>query len=387
MEIKKVEIKKFRNLADISFDVNGSVAFSGNNRIGKTNTLNAIMWCLTGYDVNNSADQLSFVPYDLRESSVVGDVLIDVTITFDSWKINRQVVKGKKNAETIISIDDIPVATMKEADVLIDEKLGILSLSFRQSKDFNVRRFLLNPLYITQCKSIAFRKFFISCIKDGINVEEMFKGFGKSKTAKQILSILLVKYNYSISNVSSYIDSNLKKDKEDKERYLTTLQVLKCLSNCETTKPIKAVTKLYEEALKRFNESTETSVALDNFVMFLNKEYKKIVEKKFKGIKVCLLEKGVGEDVWKEVCYPVVDQTDFAIQQGSTSEKIITGCVFTQRFLEGLGLEINIPILFDEAETLDNKSLKELQSKVTRQMLTARVESKDNNAIKAEGVF
>ena len=63
IRIVSVEINNFRNLSNVKFDMTQkNTSFVGNNRLGKTNILNAILWCLTGYDVVGNSKDLLNVP-------------------------------------------------------------------------------------------------------------------------------------------------------------------------------------------------------------------------------------------------------------------------------------------------------------------------------------
>lgn len=384
MTIKRIEIGKFRNLQNVSFDLNGSYAFCGNNRIGKTNTLNAIMWCLTGYDLTNSAELNSFIPFDERENSLEGNTLIDVKVVFDSFDVRKQVIKGTKAPETKIYIDGVICETIKSADIRVDTLLGILPLTIYAPKGFNVRRFVFDPLYINYVAPKSIREFVLSFLKDKVDIAELLSTQPDMVVSK--IRDSLLSHKYSISDTSTEISKAVKDSKDSKALTDSVIKVVKTCS-CDTTEVIKELQEKLKTQIDTYNSNVEKSVALDSFVEIVNKEYDKVSSSLFKGITIKLLEKGVGEDVWKDVCYPLIKQNGFSIFQGSTSEKIIAGCNFVDSFLKGIGADIVLPFIFDEAETLDNKSITELQLTTTRQVLTARVESSEDNALKAERIY
>lgn len=81
--IKNVEIKNFRNLKNVSYDLSEKNIFKGVNDIGKTNTINAIYWLLSG----------ELICDDISKSKQV-DTIIDVNNQRDTVEVKITLEDG-----------------------------------------------------------------------------------------------------------------------------------------------------------------------------------------------------------------------------------------------------------------------------------------------------
>lgn len=369
--IKKVNVKLFRNLKNVSVDLGGkNIAFCGNNRIGKTNMLNAIYWCLTGVDLENNSNDWDNIPYDLVKDESESPV-IDVVVELSNGTIERSASIIKGSCIGALAIDGVPCKTVKDGEIAIDQKLGILGLTIKQPKTFYVRRFLLNPMYINLVNESALRSFIIGLINDSVDYVDVFEKMPNQFKAK-IKDILLDKL-FDVESVSAFINSQLKADKDEVAKWKVIIAYLKQFQATNVT-AIKDASYMLSHYSTSLNNNKELSIILDSYVVDLSKALDKACETLFDGIKVKLIEKGVGEDVWKKVCYPLIPGTDFALSQGSTSERIIVGCHFLCSFVKMARIG-SLPLIFDECETLDDDSLIKIKEKTNTQLITARVVS------------
>lgn len=77
VEIKKLELTNYRNIEFATYEFNGNSAIVGDNRIGKTNTLESIYWLLTDRLLDGSNDIATIKP--LKDTKLK----VSVKATFD----------------------------------------------------------------------------------------------------------------------------------------------------------------------------------------------------------------------------------------------------------------------------------------------------------------
>ena len=97
MKIKNVEIKRFRNLENVSFDLKQTNIFSGKNGIGKTTIIDSILWCLCGETiVYGKQDSDNRNSHNLRD--IVNVILtiefngVETTLErkyYDNWVVDK----------------------------------------------------------------------------------------------------------------------------------------------------------------------------------------------------------------------------------------------------------------------------------------------------------
>lgn len=368
--INKVNIKSFRNIKNTEYtfsELGGNVAISGGNALGKTNTLNAIMWCLTGSDLFGNATKQLNVPNDYDSNEISLDCPVDVEVELNVGTIERTY---DQNGKEVIYINGNAADTLKNGETLIDQMLGTLQLSIiNKSKKFDVRKFLLNPLYIKQVATIDFRKFVLSLINEYVNQKDVLLTLGDS-----VLK-LLEPYN-PLENDINTISDNLSNEKKNLDNLLKEQKIVLGWLQKHHKELEKDITDLQESMKsekKALNGIEEVSIALDRYAIAVSKAYNEFCERYFDGINFCLLEKGVTEDVWKNVCYPYIPNTKLPFDQGSTSEQIRLGCLFTLSVIKKFSMTNTLPLLFDECETLDYKSLNIISKQNDTQLITACV--------------
>ena len=76
IKFTKLNIHNFRNINDLEINFNENVTeISGENGLGKTNTLSAIMWCLWGKNID---DNKQFVISPIIDNEERNDMTISV---------------------------------------------------------------------------------------------------------------------------------------------------------------------------------------------------------------------------------------------------------------------------------------------------------------------
>lgn len=363
VEIKSVQINNFRNLSNVEYKMLGSTVFLGNNRLGKTNVLNAIMWCLTGYDVFGNCKDLLNVPNSMKVED--GDTVVDVTVNLSTGSITRRCTLKKGSYSQSIAINGLDADTLKAGETQIDMVLGISGLVTTGSKDFNVRRFLLNPLYFTQCKESAFRDFIIKQLVD-VDVSQVLDQC--PAVIKDTIG------SGDIAVISQNNDKDIKAVKKDIE-YWSVIKDYCTKYNKELVNDLALANKVLAADKSKLAELTDKGVAIDKYAIEVSKIYDSACKKAFNGIDIVLLEKGQGEDAWKNTCYINSPITNARMDYCSTSEAIISGCSFLCAFIDKYFNVPHLPLIFDELETLDNNSLEAIINRTNTQLIAAKVES------------
>ena len=124
MYVKTLSLKNFRNLTDISVDLNNSVnIFYGDNAQGKTNLLESIHFCATGRSQRTHVDK-ELICFDRVHAHA--QVLVYRGHTFD--KIDLHLKKDTKKA---IAVNGIPVKKLSDL-------FGILRIVIFSPEDLNL---------------------------------------------------------------------------------------------------------------------------------------------------------------------------------------------------------------------------------------------------------
>jgi len=113
-----------------------------------------------------------------------------------------------------------------------------------------------------------------------------------------------------------------------------------------------------QELLKRFITAR---------LAMVNESTKKV----FPDLEFVLIENNIKEGSYNEVCYPKIYGKETPFLNGSNSERILTGIRVIEDIRHFLEID-NIPIIFDEGETLDSESLANL--KTNAQVITSVVD-------------
>lgn len=351
--IKSIEIKAFRNIKDKVYNCDKDIiTISGNNTVGKTNTLNAIYWCLTGCDLEGSIDNSLNIPYGEKEASV--------KVVLDSGIITRTV--NSDDFKVVVNVDGKDYGS-KTVESKIDELLGISELAKKDTAKFKVRRFLLNPKYYQLASVGEFRKWFLSVMFK----EKAEKDFIESSSLSEVVKKLVLT-GESLSTMSNNANKKIKSLNAQIDKNKTIQEFL-------TSKCITAYNEELAEYIKKWKlellKLQELVVAIDEAALEVSKGYEETLKMNFPGDMV-LLEKGKDDEVWKEVCYPRPFHHDLPLKSGSTAETILVSVMFINEFERAL-LNTHLPKLIDEGETLDKKSLEYLIKTNESQLFITKV--------------
>ena len=327
--LQRAVIRNFRNMLDKEIVLLGSNIISGANMTGKTNTLNAIHWAFTGVDLTGSNDNRANFP-------VGGGTRTSVLLDFDSFTFERVCEMANDSPTTTIFVDGEQAKTTKAGEALLYARLGLADFVLTQPKGFDIVRFLLDPLYFDSISPSALRKFFYKLASVDLNaIAEQ-----QTKPVKAVLDRLGLVDPYKLSDAIT------------KAKKAADANIKVCKNAAFMFPSIEKEAAAKEKELTKELKSLETEEALvDKYALGVSKRINKYYEKVM-GIQVCLLEKGVGDDVYKDVCYPILPKSGLPFSAGSQAEKTYVGI----KFINEVCLTWNIRpliVLIDTLESLD----------------------------------
>ena len=254
MKIKNVEIKRFRNLENVSFDLKQTNIFSGKNGIGKTTIIDSILWCLCGETiVYGKQDSDNRNSHNLRD--IVNVILtiefngVETTLErkyYDNWVVDKD---GNEKFSEVKNLYFVNGSKYKK-DEYYDYIKGLINVPKYISipKDYNLLRSLIDYNYYSSIDYKIARKFTENILKlksdSEIIEEERFKDI---KIDMQIL-------NYDFAKCINKYD-NERKEKEVLVADKTTL-----LNNYKSQYDIDKVNelaKLEEERSKEIAKNIE----------------------------------------------------------------------------------------------------------------------------------
>lgn len=340
--LERVEVRNFRNVDFKVLNLEFDNIIEGKNMSGKTNTLNAIHWAFTGATLDGSLDNRANFPIVEKGVEIPRT---SVKLDFGDFIFERvcEVVNGTPTVS--IYIDGDKVTTIKNGEARLHAKLGLTDFILSQPKGFDIVRFLLNPLYFDGVGPKDLRKFFYYL--SNTNFNEIADRQNKS------VSEMLSRYQiYEPYKLCDEIDKKKRAIKKD-------------IDACKIAKKYfpsveEEATKLEKDKSKELKEVESDEALAQKYALCVSKQVNDFY-KRAMGIEVCLLEKGVGDDVYKDVCYPILPRTGLPFEFGSYAERSFVGMLFIQEVC----LKFNIkplPILLDNMESLDEHSLKRVDS-------------------------
>ncbi len=278
--LKNLSLINFRNIVKREYDTSSlRVAIAGKNRIGKSNTIQAIYWLLTDKLLDGSSDAASIKPLDDTSKKV------EVKATFNVDGKEFEVVKkyyenwvkrrGSSELELAGNITEYVVngIEMKVGSALekISQELGLDDIRFENGNkidsSINLISALTNPLYLTeQVDEKTLRAFVIGLVGD-VSDEDIYrlepgtvlaksileKYSGDTSAATKFLKSQISELSSGIENKKSFIDELQKDvDADVNELQEANEEISRITSAIESIKSSKAVenpkiTKLKEE--------------------------------------------------------------------------------------------------------------------------------------------
>lgn len=150
MKLREVVISNFRNIGFAGYELGKINVFTGPNRQGKTNTIEAVYWALADYLLDGSSDFVSLKPHNNSKEVVSVELIFD-TFTFkktycEKWTKTRgsnEVLMTGHDTEYFI--DDVKY-NVSEGKKMLLEKLGLSDV--KTNSKIDIVRSILDPYYL-----------------------------------------------------------------------------------------------------------------------------------------------------------------------------------------------------------------------------------------------
>ena len=194
MKIAHITIRNFKNIDYAEYDLGDKNFFVGKNYIGKSNTILAIYWLLTGYMLDGTSNDIS-----LKQNKNTRNI-VSVEATFeDGWKFRKDYYEKWTTTKGVSAysgniidyyINSIKCNNNDDAYNGLKAKLGIKEVDLMESgKKIDTIRAFTNPLYFTeQIEWKLLRSVIISLVGDA-NYDDIFSSNTELLKCKDILSI------------------------------------------------------------------------------------------------------------------------------------------------------------------------------------------------------
>ncbi len=215
MKILKVIIDNFRNITHAEHDLEDRNIFIGPNQKGKTNTILAIYWALTGYMFDGSNDDMSLKPLDDTKKEVSVELVFEDGWTFKKTYSEKWTTK-RGNKETVWEghVTQYYVkgdkSTAKDALTELLQHLGLADKKLETSK-FGLVRAVMDPYYMAEtCDWAILRSFVIELVGDVSN-EDVYAA------DELLLEIkpLLTEYEHDTAKATKHLKSRIKGTKDE----------------------------------------------------------------------------------------------------------------------------------------------------------------------------
>lgn len=215
MKILKVIIDNFRNITHAEHDLGDRNIFIGPNYKGKTNTILAIYWALTGYMLDGSNDDISLKPLDNTKKEVSVELVFEDGWTYkkaysEKWTTKRgtkEIVMEGHVTQYYVKGDK---SSAKDALTELFQHLGLADIKLETSK-FGLVRAVIDPYYMAEtCDWAILRSFVIELVGDVSN-DDVYAA------EEMLLSIrpLLTEYGHDTAKATKHLKSRIKGAKDE----------------------------------------------------------------------------------------------------------------------------------------------------------------------------
>ena len=182
--LKHLELTNYRNIKHGVYEFDGSSKIVGDNRIGKTNTLEAIYYLLTDSLLGGSNDIAEIKPREDTKATVriAGIFEVDGKEIELGKEYEENWVKTRGTSELVFKghnisyiFNGVKQSTIKEYNRLLAEEFGITTADYGK---IDILKMLVDPFYLGNIGEDkdwqALRNFIITLIGD-INDDDVFK--------------------------------------------------------------------------------------------------------------------------------------------------------------------------------------------------------------------
>lgn len=298
IQITKLEITNFRNIKNQTFVFDGNSRIVGKNRIGKTNTLEAIYYLLTDTLLDGSSDIASIKPITLS-GNYDKPIKVEIAATFKkesgetimlSKKFIENWVKTRGTTETTLkghiteyAINGIVKNTLREYQTELAE---ILNVPVLVNGKIDYLKLLTNPFFLgNMSESLDWkelRNFIIVMIGD-VKDEDVFAKDSNLSIIKELVLKHGGKIDYAKKEVKSEIDS-FNNDLTAKRSQIDYISKIESVSNEDLAVAKSKIEEINNQiySLTYAKKDDPISKEIETKINSLNKE---IVAQKEKEIK------------------------------------------------------------------------------------------------------
>lgn len=196
IKVKKISITNFRNIEHAEYNLTDACCFVGKNYIGKTNSMLAIYWLLTGKMLDGSSNDESLKRKDAPKETVSVEIVFDKdgeekTIKkeyAEKWTKTQGTSDLRLSGHiTTYTIDGIVQKTNNTAIREINEYLELSEDKYFRLLKLDIQQALMNPTYVAETLEWqVLRQLIVNIIGD-ITDEDVFANEPRAISAKEIL--------------------------------------------------------------------------------------------------------------------------------------------------------------------------------------------------------
>ncbi len=262
IKFNHISITNFRNINELEFDFNDKTTeIVGENGLGKTNTLSAIMWCLFGKDIYD-VKQFTISPIiDGKEDNSINTIV--KLVLNDNYVIERSYKNRKTDLKTGWIIDG------KENLVSITQSNYLKELS-EEVADESTFKSLSNINYVPNLNWKDLKKLIFDLIGDISDdevllrdnfelIEEYVRKFGIEQTQK-----LLQETNKELNTDIKRLETEYQTLLNTKEKYVANESEQETLS--KRKEEIEQILFDYESSIKEKQKQLDRFNSLENSV-------------------------------------------------------------------------------------------------------------------------
>lgn len=215
MKILKVIIDNFRNIVHADYDLGDRNIFIGPNYKGKTNTILAIYWALTGYMLDGSNDDMSLKPLDDTKKEVSVELVFEDGWTYkkaysEKWTTKRGTKETVMEGHVTQYYVKGDKSSAKDALSELFQHMGLSNIKLETSK-FGLVRAIIDPYYMAEtCDWSILRSFVIELVGDVSN-DDVY-------AAEEVLNNirpLLTGYGHDTAKATKHLKSRIKGAKDE----------------------------------------------------------------------------------------------------------------------------------------------------------------------------
>ena len=154
IQLIELELTNYRNIEYIKLNFDGNSKIIGENRIGKTNTLESIYWLLTDKLLDGSSDVSAIKPLKDTKLEVRVKATFDIdgkTVTLEKWyKENWVKTRGTTNIEMKGHVETLVHNGIKQSTLRAYNELVAEDFGFNQdpATKIDFMQMLINPFYL-----------------------------------------------------------------------------------------------------------------------------------------------------------------------------------------------------------------------------------------------